>query len=131
METYPDRRPQEPAHKCSRESQEACGAHEARPLYPLRKGGGGRARVGFEPGWMATRALISLGSDQLMAVMVRPSFRPIDEQDIVPIWPCPYCHDGGLRTAGSVRTRRGREQVRACDTCGRVEIGDGPLHAVE
>ncbi len=81
----------------------------------------------FEPGWAATRALMSAGNDDLLAVMLRPSFRPIGEQDIVPVRRCPHCGDGGLRTAGAVRTRFGRELVRACDTCGAVEIGETPL----
>jgi len=77
----------------------------------------------LEPGWSATRSLASIGSDDLLAVMLRPSFRPVADLDLVPITPCPHCHDGGQRTAGSVHTRRGRELVRACDTCGKVEIG--------
>ena len=35
--------------------------------------------------------------------------------------------DAGLRTAGTVRVRRGRVTVRACDTCGTVDVGDQPL----
>jgi hypothetical protein len=68
-------------------------------------------------------ALARMGSDDLLAVMLRPSFRPVDDLDLVPIAPCPHCHDGGMRTAGSIRTHRRREPVRACDTCGKVEIG--------
>jgi hypothetical protein len=64
-----------------------------------------------------------VGGDELLAVMLRPSFRPAKELDLVPVSPCPHCRDGGLRTAGSVRTRRGREPVRACDTCAALEIG--------
>jgi hypothetical protein len=41
----------------------------------------------------------------------------------VVVVPCHHCGDGGLRTAGSVKTRTGREQVRACDTCHTVEVG--------
>jgi len=81
----------------------------------------------FEPGWAAVRALMSVGNDDLLAVMLRPSFRPIGEHDVVPVRRCPHCGDGGLRTAGAVRTRHGRELVRACDTCGAVEIGEAPL----
>jgi hypothetical protein len=81
----------------------------------------------FEPGWAAARALMSVGNDDLLAVMLRPSFRPIGEHDVVPVRRCPYCCDGGMRTAGAVRTRLGRELVRACDTCGAVEIGETPL----
>jgi hypothetical protein len=81
----------------------------------------------FEPGWRAVRALMQLRSDELLAVMLRPSFRPVRDLDLVPITPCEYCRDGGLRTAGSVRVRRGRVMVRACDTCGMVEVGEQPM----
>ncbi len=77
-----------------------------------------------EPGWQAVRSLAQMKSDELLSVMLRPSFRPVRDLDVVPIAPCPYCLDGGLRTAGSVRTRNGREMVRACDTCGRVDVGE-------
>jgi hypothetical protein len=78
----------------------------------------------LEPGWRAIRALMQLHSDELLAVMLRPSFRPVRDLDLVTVSPCGYCCDGGLRTAGSVRVRRGRVLVRACDTCGAVEVGD-------
>lgn len=80
----------------------------------------------LEPGWMATRSLLQLRSDELLAVMLRPSFRPARDLELVPVAPCGFCGDGGLRTAGSVRGRRGRELVRACDTCGTVALGDRP-----
>jgi hypothetical protein len=83
----------------------------------------GAPAIELEPGWAATRALIQVGSDELLAVMLRPSFRPVKDLDLVPVFPCSHCRDGGLRTAGSVRTRKGREPVRACDTCGALEIG--------
>ena len=80
----------------------------------------------LEPGWRAIRALMQLRSDELLAVMLRPSFRPVRDLDLAPVNVCPYCLDGGLRTAGSVRVRRGRVLVRACDTCGVVEVGERP-----
>jgi hypothetical protein len=80
----------------------------------------------LEPGWRAIRALMQLRSDELLAVMLRPSFRPVRDLDLVPVNPCGYCRDGGLRTAGSVRVRRGRVMVRACDTCGAVDVGAQP-----
>ncbi len=80
----------------------------------------------LEPGWRAIQALMQLRSDELLAVMLRPSFRPVRDLDLVPIEPCMYCRDGGQRTAGSVRVRRGRVMVRACDTCGVVEVGAQP-----
>jgi hypothetical protein len=92
----------------------------------LPNSSGPSAAVELEPGWSARRALTHISSDELLAVMMRPSFRPVKDLDLVPVTLCPHCLDGGLRTAGSVRTRRGREQVRACDTCAEVEIGDGP-----
>jgi hypothetical protein len=78
----------------------------------------------LEPGWRAIRALMQLRSDELLAVMMRPSFRPVREIDLVSVAPCTYCHDGGMRTAGTVRMRRGRVTVHACDTCGTVDIGE-------
>jgi hypothetical protein len=82
--------------------------------------------VELEPGWSASRALMRVSSDALLALMLRPSFRPVKDLDLVPVARCPHCLDGGLRTAGTVRTRRGREPVRACDTCARIEVGDLP-----
>lgn len=79
-----------------------------------------------EPGWKAARSLMRLRSDALLAVMLRPSFRPVGELDLVQVAPCPYCCDGGLRMAGSVRVRSGRVVVRACDTCATVDIGGRP-----
>lgn len=76
-----------------------------------------------EPGHEALGALRGAESDALLAVMLRPSFKWIAEDDLVVVAPCHHCGDGGLRTAGSVKTRTGREQVRACDTCHTVEIG--------
>jgi len=76
-----------------------------------------------EPGHEALEALSGAESDALIAVMLRPSFKPIAPQNLVVVAPCHHCGDGGLRTAGSVKTRTGREPVRACDTCHTVEIG--------
>ena len=81
----------------------------------------------MEPGWRAVRSLMRLRSDELLAVMLRPSFRPVRDLDLVRVAPCPYCKDGGLRTAGSVRVRKGRVTVRACDTCATVDIGETPV----
>jgi hypothetical protein len=81
----------------------------------------------MEPGWRAVRSLMQLRSDELLAVMLRPSFRPVRDLDLVRVAPCPYCMDGGLRTAGTVRVRKGRVTVRACDTCATVDIGETPV----
>jgi hypothetical protein len=84
------------------------------------------ATTDVEPGWRAARALMQVKSDELLAVMLRPSFRPVREVELVPVIPCHYCLDGGLRVAGTVRTRHGRGLVRACDTCAKVEIEQPP-----
>jgi hypothetical protein len=76
-----------------------------------------------EPGSSALEALRCAENDALLAVMMRPSFKPIEWLDLVVVAPCHHCGDGGLRTAGSIRMRTGREAVRACDTCHTVEIG--------
>lgn len=81
-----------------------------------------------EPGWKAARSLMRLRSDALLAVMLRPSFRPVRDLELVQVVPCPYCGDGGLRMAGTVRVRAGRVAVRACDTCAAVDIGERPAH---
>lgn len=81
-----------------------------------------RPRVELEPGWVAANGLERNNSDELLALMLRPSFRPARELDLVPVAPCAHCRDGGLRTAGTVRTRQGRQLVRACDTCGAVVL---------
>ncbi|HST87428.1 MAG TPA: hypothetical protein VLJ14_03535 [Ktedonobacterales bacterium] len=102
---------------------------------PARAAASARGDVGcddgpfadMEPGWRAVRSLMQLRSDDLLAVMLRPSFRPVRDLDLVRVAPCPYCKDGGLRTAGSVRVRKGRVTVRACDTCATVDIGETPL----
>ena len=93
-----------------------------------REAGGGEGPFAdMEPGWRAVRSLMQLRSDELLAVMLRPSFRPVRDLDLVQVVPCPYCKDGGLRTAGTVRVRKGRVTVRACDTCATVDIGKTPL----
>lgn len=77
----------------------------------------------MEPGWRAVRALVQVRGDDLLTVMLRSSFRPVRDAELVQVTPCPYCLDGGLRTAGTVRGHKGRAVVRACDTCAAVEIG--------
>lgn len=69
---------------------------------------------------------MQIRSDALLATMLRPSFRPVRDIELVPVVPCPHCLDGGLRVAGTVRTRYGRSTVRACDTCAKVEIEQRP-----
>lgn len=84
----------------------------------------GNSYKDVEPGWRAVRSLMQLRSEALLAIMLRPSFRPVRDLDLVPVAPCHHCLDGGMRSAGSVRVRKGRVLVRACDTCGTVDVGD-------
>lgn len=106
--------------------------HERAPMPPDDRLAPGEPAItnpyaDVEPGWKAARSLMRLRSDALLAVMLRPSFRPVRDLDLVQVVPCPYCCDGGLRVAGSVRIRQGRVAVRACDTCAAVDIGERPL----
>lgn len=83
-----------------------------------------RRRPRLETGREAVEALLRLDSEDLLRVMLRRAFQPVDDQDRVPITRCSDCHDGGLRLAGTLRSRAGWEMVRACDTCGAVLVGE-------
>jgi hypothetical protein len=83
-----------------------------------------RPPLRFERGRDAAESLMRMAGDDLLRVMLRRTFRPIEESDVVPIIPCPYCLDGGLRLAGVLRDRAGRRLVRGCDTCGAVVVGE-------
>lgn len=83
----------------------------------------------MEPAWRAAYALMQLKCETLLNVMLRPTFTPIQDAKMVPIYPCPHCGDGGLRTAGTLRLRKGTAFVRACDTCCSVEIGEQQIHS--
>lgn len=85
-----------------------------RPPRPLR----------LEHGRQAAESLMRVMGEPLLQLMLRRDFQPIDEQDVVPVLPCPYCGDGALRLAGTLRGRGGKELVRSCDTCGSVQVGD-------
>jgi hypothetical protein len=50
---------------------------------------------------------------------------------VVPVAPCPFCLDGGLRVAGTVRARNAKRLVRVCDTCGEVDLTGGPPHQTD
>jgi hypothetical protein len=80
--------------------------------------------VDMEPGRDAASALLRYQGETLLKVMVRREFHPIQDATMVPIYRCPYCGDGGLRTAGTIHMRKGYAFVRACDTCLAVEIGE-------
>ena len=89
-----------------------------------------RPRVRLERGRQAAQALMRVMGDALLIVMLRRSFRPVDELAIVPIVLCPCCASGDLRLAGTVRERDGRQPVRACDTCGAVLVGERRIDSV-
>lgn len=100
------------------------GPEQQAEYYPVDSVGA----VDMEPGRSAADALMQLKCETLLHVMLRPSFLPIQDAAMVPIYPCPYCGDGGLRTAGTVRLRKGQAFVRACDTCCAVEVGERKIH---
>ena len=86
-----------------------------------------RQIIDVEPGWQATSALERVRSAELRAIMQRASFRPVGEWDWVPVAPCQQCLDGGLRVAGTVRSKNAWRLVRVCDTCGAIELSSkGP-----
>ena len=78
--------------------------------------------VGMEPAWQATMALQRVGSDELLDVLMQPTFRLLPRNEPVPVSPCPVCGDGALRAAGTIQTSMGQLLVRACDTCGLVDL---------
>jgi hypothetical protein len=80
--------------------------------------------IDVEPGWLANTALDRVHSPELRTLMQRASFRGVREWDWVPVAPCAHCLDGGLRVAGTVRAKNAWRLVRACDTCGAVEMSD-------
>ncbi|HEV8191578.1 MAG TPA: hypothetical protein VGP82_08845 [Ktedonobacterales bacterium] len=82
----------------------------------------GRTPSSLEPAWQATLALQGVGSDELLEALGQPSFRPMPRNALVPVNPCPVCGDGALRTAGTLQTSLGPLLVRACDTCGLVDL---------
>ncbi len=83
----------------------------------------------MEPAWHAARVLLQKQgkNEALLKVILQSSFRALRDDEMVPIYPCPYCGDGGMRTAGIVRMPKGRAFVRACDTCSAVEVGEQPV----
>jgi hypothetical protein len=85
---------------------------------------GGRRKLRLESGRDAAESLMRVMGDPLLKLMLRRSFRPVDDLAVVPVVPCPHCLDGGLRLAGTVRERDGRQPVRGCDTCGAVVVGE-------
>jgi hypothetical protein len=77
----------------------------------------------FEHGWQALAGLAGRMSARLQTVQGTDSYAPVSPWEVVPVEPCPFCADGGLRTAGYVTRDHQLLPVRQCDTCHAVEIG--------
>lgn len=77
----------------------------------------------FEHGWQALAGLAGRMSTRLQTVQGTNDYAPVDAWEVVPVEPCPRCHDGGLRTAGYVTRDHKLLSVRQCDTCRAVVIG--------
>jgi hypothetical protein len=75
-----------------------------------------------EPSLTARVALA--GREPALLRIIRSSrhFRRAGEGELVQVLRCPHCDDGGLRTVGYLRDRRFVQTVRACDTCGAVDV---------
>jgi hypothetical protein len=76
----------------------------------------------MEPAWQAMAVLQGVGSDELRDVLLHPTFRLMPRNAQVPVSPCRVCGDGALHTAGTIQTSMGQLLVRACDTCGLVDL---------
>lgn len=77
----------------------------------------------FEHGWQALAGLAGRMSTRLQTVQGTNEYAPVSPWEVVPVEPCPFCADGGLRTAGYVTRDHQLLPVRQCDTCHAVEIG--------
>jgi hypothetical protein len=77
----------------------------------------------FEHGWQALAGLAGRMSIRLQSVQAANEYAPVSPWEVVPVEPCPFCADGGLRTAGYVSRDHKLLPVRQCDTCHAVEIG--------
>jgi hypothetical protein len=77
----------------------------------------------FEHGWQALAGLAGRMSTRLQSVQGTDEYAPVGPWEVVPVEPCPFCADGGLRTAGYVSRDRQLLPVRQCDTCHAVQIG--------
>ncbi len=77
----------------------------------------------FEHGWQALAGLAGRMSTRLQTVQGTNDYAPVSPWEVVPVEPCPFCGDGGLRTAGYVTRDHKLLPVRQCDTCHAVEIG--------
>jgi hypothetical protein len=81
-----------------------------------------RRSPAMEPAWQAARALRAVDSPELQEVLQHPAFRRVPDDAQVPVSGCPVCGDGALHTAGTFDTSLGQLVVRACDTCGLVDL---------
>jgi hypothetical protein len=81
-----------------------------------------RWSIDREPSLTALLALAGREPPLLRIIRNSRHFRRIGAGKLVEVLPCPYCHDGGLRTIGYLRDRRLVQTVRACDTCGAVDV---------
>ena len=88
-------------------------------------GRSGPPAADLEPGALAKAGLAHIRSRALNAIRARATFQPVREDELVAIWPCPICGDGGQRAVGRVRGRGHWQQVHACDTCGMLQL-DAP-----
>ncbi|HEY7780868.1 MAG TPA: hypothetical protein VIC85_11715 [Ktedonobacterales bacterium] len=77
----------------------------------------------FEHGWQALAGLAGRLSRRLQSVQGTNDYAPVRPWEVVPVEPCPFCADGGMRTAGYVTRDHQLLPVRQCDTCHAVEIG--------
>lgn len=77
----------------------------------------------FEHGWEALAGLAGRMSSRLQTIQGTNAYAPVGPWEVVPVEPCPRCHDGGLRTAGYVTRDNKLLPVRQCDTCHAVVIG--------
>ncbi len=82
--------------------------------------------MSLESGYQANAALQHMQSRALLAIRARPTFRPIRDHEIAPVFLCDACGDGGLRVMGRVRSRGCWQRVHACDTCGALRLYDLP-----
>jgi len=75
-----------------------------------------------EPSLSALFALATREPALLRIIRSSRHFRRVGAGELVQVLPCPHCSDGGLRTIGYLRERRTMQIVRACDTCGAVDV---------
>jgi hypothetical protein len=76
-----------------------------------------------EHGWQARDGLQGRLSPQVRNLLRAKNFQPVDPMEVVPVAPCPFCDDGGLRIAGYVQRNLTPVPVRQCDTCHTAEVG--------